>query len=227
MDSDSLAPKAPRKVRFAPKGPPRRPQKTLLPEPKVKSKVEKKGPTQVAFGYGGSSSSMKSYVHLKGHNQDYYTNYPVTLPLRRPYSGNQELLDEEEFGEASQSSTYDENSINPTVELGLMEENLEEKMFFVQLPPTMPMLKQSVKTEGSEMATSSKSSKARACMYKSGAVKMKLGETLYNVSPGMDCSFAQDVVVVSTEEKYCSNIIGELTNRVIRTPDVDSILDSI
>ncbi|CAN4121213.1 unnamed protein product [Withania somnifera] len=113
-------------------------------------------------------------------------------------------------------------------------------MFFVQLPPVMPMLKQSVKTEGSEMATSSKSSKARACslnelsggfmgkmlVYKSGAVKLKLGETLYNVSPGMGCSFAQDVVAVNTEEKCCSNI-GELTNRVIITPDVDSILDSI
>lgn len=284
MDSDSLAPKAPRKVRFAPKGPPRRRQKTLLPKPenveadvdaakaeelmqrfneasaKVKTKVEKKGPTQVAFGYGGSSSSMKSYGHLKGvagsmsnggiggqrvqkeytEPWDYYTNYPVTLPLRRPYSGNPELLDEEEFGEASRSLTYDENSIKPAVELGLMEENLEEKMFFVQLPPAMPMLKQSVKTEGSEMATSSKSSKARACslnelsggfmgkmlVYKSGAVKLKLGETLYNVSPGMDCSFAQDVVAVNTEEKYCSNI-GELANRVIITPDVDSILDFI
>lgn len=284
MDSDSLAPKAPRKVRFAPKGPPRRRQKTLLPKPenveadvdaakaeelmqrfneasaKVKTKVEKKGPTQVAFGYGGSSSSMKSYGHLKGvagsmsnggiggqrvqkeytEPWDYYTNYPVTLPLRRPYSGNPELLDEEEFGEASRSLTYDENSIKPAVELGLMEENLEEKMFFVQLPPAMPMLKQSVKTEGSEMATSSKSSKARACslnelsggfmgkmlVYKSGAVKLRLGETLYNVSPGMDCSFAQDVVAVNTEEKYCSNI-GELANRVIITPDVDSILDFI
>ncbi|XP_059318441.1 uncharacterized protein LOC132068765 [Lycium ferocissimum] len=289
MDSDSLAApnttKAPRKVRFAPKGPPRRAQKTVLPKPenieadvdaakaeelmqrfneasmKVKSKAEKKGPTQVAFGYGGSYS-LKSYGPLKGHKAagsmsdggiggqrvqkeytepwDYYTNYPVTLPVRRPYSGNPELLDEEEFGEASRSLTYDENSVKPAMALGLMEENLEEKMFFVQLPPTMPMLKQSVKTEGSETATSSKSSKAKACslnelpggfmgkmlVYKSGAIKLKLGETLYNVSPGMDCSFAQDVVAVNTEEKYCSNI-GELTKRLIITPDVDSILDSI
>ncbi|MCE3052417.1 hypothetical protein HAX54_052566 [Datura stramonium] len=136
------------------------------------------GPTQVAFGYGGSSSSLKSYGPLKGHNKvagsmsdggiggqqvqkeyaepwDYYTNYPVTLPLRRPYSGNPELLDEEEFGETSRSLTCDENSIKPAMELGLM-----------------------------------------------------------------------DVVSVNSEEKYCSNI-GELTKRVIITPDVDSILDSI
>ncbi|XP_015075051.1 uncharacterized protein LOC107018972 isoform X1 [Solanum pennellii] len=282
MDSDSFATKAPRKMRFAPKGPPRRAQKTVLPKPenveadvdaakaeelmqrfneasaKIKHKVEKKGPTQVAFGYGGSSSSLKSYGHYtkvsgsmsdggiggervqKEYTEpwDYYTNYPVTLPVRRPYSGNPELLDEEEFGEASQSLTYDENSIKPAMDLGLMEENLEEKMFLVQLP-TMPMLKQSIKTEGSEMANSSKPSKAKACslnelpaglmgkllVYKSGAVKLKLGETLFNVSPGMDCSFAQDVVAVNTEEKYCSNI-GELTKRIIITPDVDSLLDS-
>lgn len=282
MDSDSFATKAPRKVRFAPKGPPRRAQKTVLPKTenveadvdaakaeelmqrfneasaKIKHKVEKKGPTQVAFGYGGSSSSLKSYGHYtkvsgsmsdggisgervqKEYTEpwDYYTNYPVTLPVRRPYSGNPELLDEEEFGEASQSLTYDENSIKPAMDLGLMEENLEEKMFLVQLP-TMPMLKQSIKTEGSEMANSSKTSKAKACslnelpaglmgkllVYKSGAVKLKLGETLFNVSPGMDCSFAQDVVAVNTEEKYCSNI-GELTKRIIITPDVDSLLDS-
>ncbi|XP_049403788.1 uncharacterized protein LOC125867361 isoform X2 [Solanum stenotomum] len=283
MDSDSFATKAPRKVRFAPKGPPRRAQKTVLPKPenieadgdaakaeelmrrfneasaKVKHKVEKKGPTQVAFGYGGSSSSLKSYGHYnkvsgsmsdggiggervqKEYTEpwDYYTNYPVTLPVRRPYSGNPELLDEEEFGEASRSLTYDENSIKPAMDLGLMEENLEEKMFLVQLP-TLPMLKQSIKTEGSEMANSSKPSKAKACslnelpagfmgkmlVYKSGAVKLKLGETLFNLSPGMDCSFAQDVVAVNTEEKYCSNI-GELTKRIIITPDVDSLLDSI
>ncbi|KAG5605899.1 hypothetical protein H5410_027391 [Solanum commersonii] len=289
MDSDSFATKAPRKVRFAPKGPPRRAQKTVLPKPenieadgdaakaeelmqrfneasaKVKHKVEKKGLTQVAFGYGGSSSSLKSYGHYNkvlsvgsecrrntpSHGLvlknlpfcikflDYYTNYPVTLPVRRPYSGNPELLDEEEFGEASRSLTYDENSIKPAMDFGLMEENLEEKMFLVQLP-TLPMLKQSIKTEGSEMANSSKPSKAKACslnelpagfmgkmlVYKSGTVKLKLGETLFNLSPGMDCSFAQDVVAVNTEEKYCSNI-GELTKRIIITPDVDSLLDSI
>ncbi|XP_016509974.2 uncharacterized protein LOC107827370 [Nicotiana tabacum] len=289
MDSDPLASnttKAPRKVRFAPKGPPRRAQKTVLPKPenieedvdaakaeelmqrfnevsaKVKPKAEKKGPTQVAFGYGGSSSALKSYGPLKGHKKvdssmsnggtgvqqvqkeytepwDYYTNYPMTLPLRRPYSGNPELLDEQEFREASQSLSYDENSIKPAMELGLMEENLEEKMFFIQLPTAMPMLKQSVKTEGSE-ASSSRPSKVKAysmnelprgfmgkmLVYKSGAVKLKLGETLYDVSPGMDCAFAQDVVAVNTEEKHCSNI-GELTKRIIVTPDVDSILDSI
>lgn len=35
-----------------------------------------------------------------------------------------ELLDEEEFGEASESTAYDENSTNPAMELGLMVGNM-------------------------------------------------------------------------------------------------------
>lgn len=46
------------------------------------------------------------------------------------------------------------------------------------------------------------------------------------VSPGMNCDFAQDVVVVNQAEKGCG-IIGELNKRAIITPDVDSILASI
>ncbi|CDP04592.1 unnamed protein product [Coffea canephora] len=89
------------------------------------------GLAQVAFGYGGSSSSIRSYGAPKGvsthhssypngkyftkimgimkmdyfagrQHGDYYTNYPVTLPLRRPYSGDPEHLDQEEFGDASE-----------------------------------------------------------------------------------------------------------------------------
>lgn len=37
------------------------------------------------------------------------------------------ILDAEEFGEASETVTYDENSANPAVELGLMVGNLTIK----------------------------------------------------------------------------------------------------
>ncbi|XP_052198736.1 uncharacterized protein LOC127805930 [Diospyros lotus] len=288
---------APRKVKFAPKGPPRR-AKPAVPKVekvetvdtgdaqaqellrrfneaagKVKSKAEKKvAPTQVAFGFGGASTPLKSYGSPRGgignrhggpasgdgvapssglrvekeykEPWDYYSYYPATLPLRRPYSGNPELLDEEEFCEASESMDYDENSTNPGVELGLMEENLEASMLFLQLPATMPMIKQSDNKEVQGMASSSKPSKRRgpsedACglaelpagymgkmlVYSSGAVKLKLGDTTYDVSAGLDCVFAQDVAAINVEEKHCC-IVGELSKRAIITPDVDSILDT-
>ncbi|CAL5401557.1 unnamed protein product [Camellia sinensis] len=225
--------------------------------------------TQIAFGYGGQSNSIKSYGSLKGgigvNNDggggayssvlgdqkeykepwDYYSYYPITLPLRRPYSGNPELLNEEEFGEASENVTYDEHSIRPANDLGLQEENLEASIFFLQLPANMPMVKQSANAEGQEMVNNSEPPKSagpsqKGCsldelpggfmgkmlVYKSGAVKLKLGDIIYDVSAGSNSEFAQDVVAINTEEKHCC-VVGELSQRAVITPDVDSILNSI
>ncbi|XP_057968967.1 uncharacterized protein LOC131158247 [Malania oleifera] len=286
---------APKKMRFAPKIPPRKVPKAAVPKAEQvedadavqandllrrfkegssmgKPKIEKKAtPSQVAFGYGGQSTFIKSYGAPKGgsHNNryqgptsdggsidnlglredkeykepwDYYSYYPVTLPLRRPYSGNPELLDEEEFAEVSESTAYDENLIKPAIELGLMEEDLEPGMFFLQLPESMPVKKRSASAEGQDTTGSLKQPSGagnlqKTCslddlpggfmgkmlVYRSGAVKLKLGDTLYDVSSGLDCVFAQDVVAINTEQKHCCSI-GELNKRVILVPDVDSII---
>ncbi|XP_057499944.1 uncharacterized protein LOC130784173 isoform X2 [Actinidia eriantha] len=284
MDPDSLGNttrNAPRKVRFAPKVPQRKVQVPVVPKTekietvidedaqakdllrrfneasvKVKPKSEKKAATaQVAFGYGGGSTFIKSYGAPKNgigtdsceglragkeykEPWDYYSNYPVTLPLRRPYSGNPELLDEEEFGEAAKNLTYDEDSTKAASELGLMEENPEASMFFLQLPAKLPIVKQSPKSEGPQTAGSANPADKSCCsldelpagfmgkmlVYKSGAVKLKLGDTIYDVSAGSNCIFAQDVVAINAEEKHCCSV-GELGKRVIITPDVDSLLD--
>ncbi|KAL3647056.1 hypothetical protein CASFOL_008024 [Castilleja foliolosa] len=292
MDLDPSAKKVPRKVKFVPKAPPKREQKPVLPKVEKeqndidvvqaeqllrrhdealrgKPKVERKvAPVQVAFGYGGSSSTIKSYKSIKKNEDsyfeggayqtagkeykepwDYYTSYPVTLPLRRPYSGNPELLDEEEFGEETQRSDHDENATNPAVELGLLDEDSENKMFFFQLPTNMPTVNLSANAEGNESDKITNPSNGTAkgtgasrkpcnlealpaglmgkmLVYKSGAVKLKLGEMIYDVSSGLNCVFAQDVAVVNTEEKHCCNV-GELGKRVVITPDIDSMLDSM
>lgn len=286
---------APRKMRFAPKAPPRRVPKvevktevdedadaiqarellrrfnegTMRARPKVERKV---APSQVAFGIGGESPSIRSYgvpkawgsnnsnqgsafksgafdtgVREKEYSEpwDYYSYYPVTLPVRRPYSGNPELLNEREFGEDSETTTYDESAENPAGELGLTEENLEPTMFFLQLPPTMPIEKRSTAADGPELPDSSRSplvarSSKKMCaldeltagfmgkmlVYRSGAVKLKLGDILYDISPGMDCVFAQDVVAINTTEKHCC-VVGELNKHATVTPDVESILNSM
>lgn len=46
------------------------------------------------------------------------------------------------------------------------------------------------------------------------------------VSVGLDCVFAQDVVAINVGENHCCTL-GELNKRVIITPDVDSILDGM
>ncbi|XP_017618672.1 uncharacterized protein LOC108463242 [Gossypium arboreum] len=276
---------APRKMRFAPKAPPRKAPKLEVKtevvedidavqardllqrlnqtSARTKPKVEKKvSSSQVAFGFGGGAS-IKTFGTSKGANHssgetfgggvhgsrlrvekeykepwDYYSYYPLTLPMRRPYSGSPEFLDEEEF--AAQNVAYGENSIEPAVGLGLMEENLEPMMLFLQLPPTLPIIK-----AGHEGASSSGSSRTvrsakKTCgltelpaglmgkmlVYKSGAVKLKLGDTIYDVNPGLSCVFAQDVVAVDTAKKQCC-VVGEVNKHVVVTPDLDSVLNSL
>ncbi|KAJ1400714.1 DNA-directed RNA polymerase III subunit RPC4 [Sesbania bispinosa] len=271
MDSESSknAPPARRKVKFAPRAPPRRVPKVEVKSEvsedadavqakdllrrfnesalKAKNKVEKKvSASQIAFGYGGESTSIKSYgisrgvsnanrsqnIALNGGREkeyeepwDYYSQYPVTLPLRRPYSGDPEYLDEEEFGEAAESRTYDENSSNPALELGLLEENPETNMFLIRLPATLPVIKQSATAGNKDVNENSKrpgGSKdvrkpcklnelppgfmGKMLVYKSGAIKLKLGDTLYDVSSGMNCAFAQDVVAINTAQSIVARL---------------------
>ncbi|PIA50297.1 hypothetical protein AQUCO_01300797v1 [Aquilegia coerulea] len=237
--------------------------------PKVERKSE---PVQVAFGYtdkqtsirsfGKRTSSTSSASGLQGPVSDdddciglnnritkkyaepwnYYDYYPVTLPLRRPHSGNPEHLNEIEFGEASKNVEYDENSISPAAELGLMEEFEGERMLFFQLPPSLPFIKQSSGEKGKEIASSSKPYRnmglpekgcgleelpaglmGKMLVYKSGAIKLRLGEIVYDVSPGSDCVFPQNVAAINVKEKHCC-VLGELEKRAVITPDVDSLL---
>ncbi|GMI76629.1 hypothetical protein like AT5G09380 [Hibiscus trionum] len=180
---------------------------------------------------------------LKGEYRepwDHSTYYPITLPLRRPCSGDPELLDEAEFGEAAKE--YDEGTINPAKDLGLLEEAEQEKMFFFQLPINLPTPKQSVSRKGKEKAETSVSSETdgalkkgrqleelpaghvgKMLVYKSGAVKLKMGETLFDVWPGTRGVFGQNVAAVNTSDKQCC-IIGELGQKAVVTPDINSIL---
>ncbi|KAI6679722.1 hypothetical protein NL676_033603 [Syzygium grande] len=226
MDSKSVSDygAAPRKVRFAPKAPPvRRPKPAVVKTEvrdedddeakakdllrhfnegilKEKPKIERKvAPSQIAFVYGGTSSSLKSYHAQRDQNNvnsyqgstsdsktyssgpglrgekeyrepwDYYSYYPVTLPLRRPYSGNPE------WNKTPKSSTSSEvlGSSEKSCSLDELSAGLMGKML----------------------------------VYRSGAVKFKLGDTLYDVSSSLDCVFAQDVVAIN-KQRSTSVLLG-------------------
>ncbi|KAJ7949565.1 DNA-directed RNA polymerase III subunit RPC4 [Quillaja saponaria] len=175
---------------------------------------------------------------------DYHNSYyPTTLPLRRPYSGEPEPLDEVEFGEAAGNTEYDENAINPAKDLGLLEGE-GKKMYLFKLP-VLPLFKQSLSVKGKEKVGTSPSlggsgAVRKGCtleelpggymgkmlVHKSGAIKLKLGETLYDVSPGSDDISTQDVMVINTAERDCC-VLGELGKRAVVTPDVDHALTSL
>ncbi|GFQ05069.1 DNA-directed RNA polymerase iii subunit rpc4 [Phtheirospermum japonicum] len=178
--------------------------------------------------------------------QDYHhSNYPITLPLRRPYSGNPELLDKAEFEEALE---YDEKALSSASDLGLLEQDDDTpRMLFFQLPSNLPLGSShpSRASKGKEIVGSSvnrdrgysfkkdcsleelpEGYMGKMLVYKSGAVKLKLGNILYDVSPGSDCVFAQSVMAINAANKQCCEL-GELNKRAVVTPDIDSLVDNV
>jgi len=176
--------------------------------------------------------------------QDYtHTDYPVSLPLRRPYSGNPEILDEEEFGESSASRAQDAE-LTAAEELGLMDRSDESQLLLFQLPCSLPlpMQPQSVTepNKGSEerredvRPSSQRGSKlkdlpagymGKILVYRSGKVKMKIGDTLFDVSSGSNCKFVQEVAAINTKEKHCCTV-GEISKRAVITPNIGCLLGS-
>ncbi|OEL38456.1 hypothetical protein BAE44_0000524 [Dichanthelium oligosanthes] len=216
------------KVKKEVDGPPRR----KIKDPLRRVKAEEKH---------GDSKPPKEYAEPWDYS---HTDYPVTLPLRRPYSGDPEILDEEEFGESSASRAQDAQ-LTAAEELGLMDWSHDSQLFFVQLPVSLPlpMQPQSVAepNKGSEerreglKPSSHRGSKVKELpegymgkilVYKSGKVKMKIGDTLFDVSSGSNCKFVQEVAAINTREKHCCTV-GEISKRAVITPDIDYMLGSI
>ncbi|KAG7554664.1 DNA-directed RNA polymerase III subunit RPC4 [Arabidopsis suecica] len=215
-----------------------------------KPKADKKVPASRVAWMGGVVNSTRSNKYLSGSNGaygststqeieykepwDYYSYYPITLPMRRPYAGDPEVLDVEEFMQAAGNH---EDSLNTAANLGLMEDSGEQKMLFMRLP-SVPLA--STPTENRETKPNIRGPvqktvdlkalpegfMGKLLVYKSGAVKMKLGEVLYDVSPGLKSEFAQDVMVVNTEQKNCC-LVGDVYKHAVLTPDIDSILKNI
>ncbi|XP_022549484.2 uncharacterized protein LOC106419349 isoform X2 [Brassica napus] len=188
-------------------------------------------------GYAGAHGSNAPQEISYQEPWDYYSYYPITLPLRRPNAGDPEVLDVDEF---IKDLGNHEEALNTAADLSLTEDSEEPKMLFMRLP-AVPLANQSATTEnrgskpnirgGAEKACDLKAASANGFMgkllvYKSGAIKMKLGEVLYDVSPGLKSEFAQDVMAVNTDEKNCC-LVGDVYKHAVLTPDIDSILKDI
>ncbi|KAI0501884.1 hypothetical protein KFK09_016829 [Dendrobium nobile] len=211
---------------------------------------------EVTFGYGNSSTQASSFVTPTAGTQseddpglvsqpreyvepwDYArSHYPTTLPLRRPYSGDPEVLDRLEFGEGGSAHLpIDEDKINAAQKLGLMETSDEPKMIFLQLPFDLPSAKPPDEEKGPGNKAADESSTAcklkdppggfmgKLLVYRSGKVTMKMGEVLFDVSPGIDTTFVEELVAVNAKERhYC--VLGELNKHAVVTPDIDALLD--
>ncbi|KAI3748967.1 hypothetical protein L6452_12444 [Arctium lappa] len=192
---------------------------------------------------GGFESSSKTKKEYK-EPWDYKKYYPVSLPWRRPGSGNPELLNAQEFGQEE----YDENNINSAIELGLLENSEEKQLILFQFPPKLPLNKQTHRapnsSQGTEKVESSSSLKEDASnkcsdlkelpdgfmgkmlVYKSGAIKLKLGDTTFDVSSGTPRECAQDVAFMNTKSKDCC-VLGSVEKQALITPELSSSLTNI
>ncbi|PAN06192.1 hypothetical protein PAHAL_1G245200 [Panicum hallii] len=169
------------------------------------------------------------------------TNGPVSLPLRRPNSGDTEILD----GRAQ------DGELSAAEELGLMErvDTHTPQLLFFQFPKTLPLPRQADADADTNMNMSAKSMgdnrkrrlgsihgcglkelpggfMGKILVFKSGKVKMTLGDVLFDVSAGSNCIFPQEVVAINTREKHCCGI-GDIGKRAIITPDINSLLGSV
>ncbi|CAH8384657.1 unnamed protein product [Eruca vesicaria subsp. sativa] len=181
-------------------------------------------------------SSAPAQKDVTRFEQDYVepwdenSYYPTVLPLRKPNSGDPELLDQEEFGNVAKHLHYDENNINSAEELGLtLGQHCKKQMLFFKLPDCLPVTKQPTAKRSSVSERSSafeglpEGFMGKMLVYKSGAVKLKLGDILYDVSPGPNTVFHNDVAAIDTRERNCSRI-GSSTKFATVTPDVESLL---
>ncbi|KAF3331796.1 DNA-directed RNA polymerase III subunit RPC4 [Carex littledalei] len=210
-------------------------------EEKVKAKME-----QIAFGATTSYTTFGASVSFTGLSSskvdkeekeyefpwDDNSNYPITLPLREDRR-DPKILNEEEFGGSLASPFVFGTELDPASKLGLSVKSEIPQMIFFQLPAMLPLSKPDTGAsssrgakKGCKLRELSAGHIGKLLVYKSGKVKMKFGENLFDVYPGSECKFSQDVAVVDLKEKQCC-VIGQLgKERAIVIPDIDSMLDS-
>ncbi|KAF9572053.1 hypothetical protein EC968_010384 [Mortierella alpina] len=66
----------------------------------------------------------------------------------------------------------------------------------------------------------------RLLIYKSGKVKMKVGDIIMDVSSGSECSFLQDVVVVDSSNKQAF-VMGSVQKRMVCVPNLTQLLNGL
>ncbi|XP_078182040.1 uncharacterized protein LOC144575683 isoform X2 [Carex rostrata] len=194
-----------------------------------------------AAGMKDDSADQKPQSSSREHSQSEAKkekNYGpcIVLPLR-PDNTNSEELNKIEFGQTSLTSSEMEASINPAKDLGLEKTSEQERMLLFKFPNPLPCEIPAVNAEGTENKGKTKAKKTgcslqqlpagyvgKMLVYKSGKVKMKLGDVVFNVDSGVKCTFHEQAVAVNTKKgHFCQ--IGNVEQHVVVTPDVDALLE--
>jgi len=131
----------------------------------------------------------------------------------------------------------DERSVST---LFLTDDNTtkEDHLMLLQLPADLPLKENIPKGEedqdqadGEEMEVDLQKRKkllpnsqlGKLIFYKSGKVKMKIGDSLFDVKEGMDCQFYQEVVAVSKENRTAC-FIDQLNKKLVASPNIEDLV---
>eukprot|EP00850_Spirogloea_muscicola_P018762 SM000175S03309 [mRNA] locus=s175:188215:190989:+ [translate_table: standard] len=125
------------------------------------------------------------------------------------------------------------------VALSLQDKSEQERLLFFQLPVALPLAQPAASEgDGSEAGEGAQphglldlAALPRGCMgkllvYESGAVKLKLGSVLLDALPGATCVFHQELAAIDTVSRECF-FLGDVSQRVVLTPDVESLLANV
>ena len=108
---------------------------------------------------------------------------------------------------------------------------MQEDLFFLQLPSVLPTARMSSGATGdaSPAAVPLKHLPdgflGTLRVYKSGKMKMAVGNVLYDVTPGTPVSFHQELVVFAPAQEACYSL-GDVTGRMVLTPDIEHLMNS-
>ncbi|KAK3166192.1 hypothetical protein QOZ80_1AG0042600 [Eleusine coracana subsp. coracana] len=227
----------------------RTPQKAEKTLPTAKEN-SKQSPPPTPLSAAVVSLSPQPEVYRQNHSTILQSSraFPVTVNPGVLHNKEEEEYDDDEddgdddddveFQENQQSSTQCEATTYPAEERGLLQEKeRKEKMFLFQLPKTLPLPRSSIVErkgkatsrevkEGSKLQQLPQGYMGKMLVYKSGKIKMKIGDVMFDVNPGAESRMVQHAVAINSKEKHCC-LLGEIENRhVIVTPDVDSLLNN-
>ncbi|KAF9106684.1 hypothetical protein BGX27_009062 [Mortierella sp. AM989] len=82
------------------------------------------------------------------------------------------------------------------------------------------------KEEATESHLQQEGKIGRLLIYKSGKVKMQIGDIVMDVSAGSECSFLQDVVVVDSNNKQAF-VMGSVQKRMVCVPNLTQLLSGL
>jgi len=108
-------------------------------------------------------------------------------------------------------------------------ENHNDQLFFLQLPSFLPVTTEIKDTDsvnqvqGSTLKGIGAGYAGKLQIFKSGKMKIKLGDVTYDIVSGTKCGFLQEAAVIDPETNQ-SYILGEVSHRMICCPDVKSML---